>query len=401
MLALEPESAAVHCQHEAKVAIKGSQYLVRAKKYLVVDIGGGTADIASHRIVGDRIEEIAPPAGNFWGGTTVNEEFSKFLQDFVDDPEFSLYIENSSTEKQTRHKVDLNKLLYTTFEAQKRRFGSGEVCKSYIVKFPRSFVQLYEDSLVRKGISLNSKGDVSVKVEDDGEVMRITDSKMKEFFQPAIDGIMDLIESYLRENKIASTIDTIYWVGGFGGCEYLRNQLEALIETTFRGCTYQFPVPPEPELAVTLGVTVSHYDPSIALKRKADATYGTGNFDAVLHCPHFKESDEKLNSFHAFVKRGEEICTNEVFVMTFSAREKDQKTATFPVYATFQKDVRSTTDKDVHKLGEVTVDMGGCGLDREIELVCDITHTEIHVQARDKTSGNVQTVVVDFLSSGK
>ena len=386
------------------MAIKGSQYVVRAKKHLVVDIGGGTADIASHRIVGGCIEEIAPPAGNFWGGTTVNEEFSKFLQDFVDDPDFSRYIENSSPEIQTRHKVDLNKVLYTTFETQKRRFGSGEVCKSYIVKFPRSFVKLYEDSLVSKGISLNSKGDMSVKVEDDGEVMRITESKMKEFFQPALDGIMNLIESYLWENKIASTIDTIYWVGGFGGCEYLRNQLETVIQTTFRGCTYQFPVPPEPELAVTLGVTVSHHDTSITLKMKADATYGTGNFDAVLHCPHFKESDEEhqqLNSFHAFVKHGDEICTNEVFVMTFTAREKDQKSATFPVYATFQKDVRSTTDEDVHKLGEVTVALGGCGLDRVIELVCDITHTEIHVQARDTTSGNVQTVVLDFLSSGK
>ena len=386
------------------MAIKGSQYLVRAKRYLIVDIGGGTADIASHRIVGGCIEEIAPPTGNFWGGTTVNEEFSKFLQDFVDDPEFSRYIENSSPEIQMRHKIDLNKLLYTTFETQKRRFGSGEVCKNYIVKFPRSFVKLYEDPLVSKGISLNSKGDMSVKVEDDGEVMRITDSKMKEFFQPALDGIMNLIESYLRENKIASTIDTIYWVGGFGGCEYLRNQLETVIQTTFQGCTYQFPVPPEPELAVTLGVTVSHNDPSITLKRKVDATYGTGNFDAVLHYPHFKESDEEhqqLNSFHAFVKHGDEICTNKVFVMTFTTREKNQKSATFPVYATFQKDVRSTTVEDVHKLGEVTVALGGSGLDRVIELVCDITHTEIHVQARDTTSGNVQTVVVDFLSSGK
>ena len=107
----EPESAAIHCRLKAKVAGKGEQYLVNAEKYLVVDIGGGTVDIASHGIVEGCIEELARPAGNFWGGTTVNEEFSKFLQEFVGDPEFSRYFGSGTLVNDTRHKVDLNKLL--------------------------------------------------------------------------------------------------------------------------------------------------------------------------------------------------------------------------------------------------------------------------------------------------
>ena len=252
--------------------------MVSAKTYLVVDIGGGTVDIASHGIVGGSIEEIATPAGNFWGGTTVNEEFSKFLQKFVGDPEFSRYLENRSPEDQARHKADLNKLLYTTFEKQKKRFGSCETQDSYTVEFPHTFSKVYEDSLVKKGRALNEKGDMSVEVEDDGTVMRICDSKMKEFFQLAIDGIMNLIETHLRENKIARTIDTIYWVGGFGGCKYLRNQLEKLIGKEFQGCTYHFPVPPEPELAVIRGATTFRCDPSIVTKKKPDSE----DFDPVL-----------------------------------------------------------------------------------------------------------------------
>ena len=77
---------------------------------------------------------------------------------------------------------------------------------------------------------VNSKGEKSVRVEDDGTRMRIHDSRMKEFFKPAVDGITNLIKSYLGENKIASTIDTIYWVGGFGGCKYLHNELEVFIK---------------------------------------------------------------------------------------------------------------------------------------------------------------------------
>ena len=269
-LALEPESAAIHCQHKATEAGRGSERVLRAKNYLVVDIGGGTVDIASHKLVGGRIEELAPPAGNFWGGTTVNEEFSKFLQQFVDDPEFSRYIEKSSPKSQIQHKADLNKLIYTRFEFQKKRFGSLENCDSFTVEFPRSFLKMYQGFLVEKGSALNSEVEISAEVEEDGAVMRIYNSKMKEFFQPAIDEIMKLITSYLLENKIARVIDTIYWVGGFGGCKYLRKQLEIAIRTKFHGCAYHFPVPPEPEFAVIQGAHAFCCNPNIVPKRKPD-----------------------------------------------------------------------------------------------------------------------------------
>ena len=138
---------------------------------------------------------------------------------------------------------------------------------------------------MKKGRALNKKGDKSVEVEDDGTMTRICNSKMKEFFQPAVDRIMNLIESHLRDNKIARTIDTIYWVGGFGGCKYLRNRLESVIGEEFQGCTYHFPVPPEPELAVIRGATTFRCDPSIVAKRKADSE----DFDPAL----FPKKDEK------------------------------------------------------------------------------------------------------------
>ena len=127
-----------------KEAGKGLEFVVRPERYLVVDIGGSTVDIASHRIVDNHIEEIAPPASNFWGGATVNDEFSKFLQEFVDDPKFSCYIVKCSPENQTRHKVDLNELIYTQFEKPKRWFGSLQASNSYIVEFPRSFLKMYQ-----------------------------------------------------------------------------------------------------------------------------------------------------------------------------------------------------------------------------------------------------------------
>ena len=273
---MEPESAAIHCRRTATEAGKGAEYVVKAQSYIVIDIGGGTVDIASHAIIGGKIEEITTPAGNFWGGTTVNEKFAEFLEEFVGDPDFSRYIENSSPEIQAQHKADLIKLLYTRFETQKRRFGSGEPGKSYILEFPHSFFKLYEDSLVKKGRELESKGDGSVQMEDDGAVMRIHESKMAEFFQPAIDEITKLIGKHLQENKSACLLDTIYWVGGFGGCKYLRSQLEKAIKEKFQHCNYHFPVPPQPEFAVIRGATAFRCDPSIVRKRKSDDAISGG-----------------------------------------------------------------------------------------------------------------------------
>ena len=348
-------------------------------------------DIASYRIGNDHIEEIAPPAGNLRGGMTVNEHFSAILQKFVKDEEFSRYIGKGSPEKQAQHKADLNELIYTRFEKEKRRFGSGDNSKSYFLEFPHSFFKLYEDTLV-----LKSKGDMSVQVGKDGAVMQISNSKMAEIFQSTIDSITNLIIKYIHENNLGPHLDTIYWVGDFGGCKYLHCQLKTVIKRTFPDLKCHFSVPPEPHLAVIRGATTFRCHPSIVRKKKADATYGTGDFDAVLCCPNTNENNR---AFHAFVKSGDDIDMNKVFVMNFTALEKE--IAAFPLYATFQKDVRYTTDKNVHKLGEVSIDMGGYGLDREIELACDITSNEIHVRVRDRASRNEQKIVVDYLSSSK
>ena len=245
------------------MAGKAPEFELDPKSYIVIDIGGGTVDIASHSIAEGHIVEIAIPAGNFWGGTTVNNEFSKFLQEFVEDPEFSQYVKRGTIEEQTRHKADLSRLLYgnTGFESQKMRFGSGEGHNSYYFEFPHSFWRLYREKL-KRGQQLNSKE--GVQVDDEGAVMRIRDSKMAEFFQPAIREIKNLIKLHLEKNNLAQTIDTIYWVGGFGGCKYLRNQLETFFE-------YNFPVPPEPNLAVILGATAFRCEPGIVAKRKTDA----------------------------------------------------------------------------------------------------------------------------------
>ena len=406
-LALEPESAAIHCRRAAKEAGKNAEFR-KAKNYLVVDIGGGTVDIATHALVGEHIEELAPSAGNFWGGTTVNEAFQDFLEDFVDDPDFSKYTQVGDKVKTSRHKADLNKLCFQTFELHKQHFGNDEDIDSYLIEFPRSFWKVYGDKLAEKGRKLKA-GKSNVLIEDDGADMRLFSSKMEELFRPTVNGISTLLEKHIKPNLI-DAIDTIYWAGGFGGCKYLRRKLEEKLAATFRSKRFHFAIPPRPELAVIRGATAFRLDPNVVGKRRADATYGTScakRFDDSRHRPDYKYWDKAeqeywcKNLFSTFVEKGETICSDEVFSKDYSVSSSDVYTMTIGIYSSQHQDTRYKTEDGVYRLGEISVTVGGSGLHRKVEVLFDITHTEIQVRARDKTCGYESKVVVDFLSDSK
>ena len=103
-------SVAIYCDHKA---VSGSH------AFLVVDIGEFAVHIASYCTIGGCIKQLGLPASNSWGGRTVNEEFSHFLQEFVDDEGFKCYVGNHSSKKQVRHKADLNRLLTPNLSPKK------------------------------------------------------------------------------------------------------------------------------------------------------------------------------------------------------------------------------------------------------------------------------------------
>lgn len=420
-LALEPESAAIHCRQVGKRASQSAQYAIHARNYLVLDIGGGTVDIATHGIINDHMEELVGATGNGWGGTKVNEAFSEFLQEFVDDPKFSRYIGEPSTSaeqmgdqdeaecKRARNVADLNYLLYTTFESQKVKFGSRDECRfDFKVRLPYTFWALYQDDIARRGRELSEQGSNGIRLQDEGQNMRISPEKMAEFFQPAVTGIKNEITCHLSSKPkgfqpLGNIIDTIYWVGAFGGSKLLRRELEGILGKK----RYHYSLPLEPEYAVIRGAMAFRCTPMIVGKRKADATYGIATnleFNPRLHRDTYKwwSCDEQKwmcgKIFGAFVEKGESICTNEVFAATFMPCCKDQTSMRIRVLSSTDTDVKYTDDPNVSEVATLNIEMGGNGLDREVEVVFDITHTEIQIRAYDKTSGKEVKAVADFLS---
>ncbi|XP_062612940.1 heat shock 70 kDa protein 12A-like [Saccostrea cucullata] len=83
-IALEPEAASMYCQHLPDH--RSSGYLSeRGTKYMIIDIGGGTADITVHENLGDgRLRELHAATGGACGGTAMDAEYNKMLTEILE-----------------------------------------------------------------------------------------------------------------------------------------------------------------------------------------------------------------------------------------------------------------------------------------------------------------------------
>jgi molecular chaperone DnaK (HSP70) len=79
LLALEPEAACLACESQ-------STHLKSGDEFMVLDCGGGTVDITLHSVKTAKplaLDEIAVPSGGPWGGTCVDREFEKFIEEII------------------------------------------------------------------------------------------------------------------------------------------------------------------------------------------------------------------------------------------------------------------------------------------------------------------------------
>ena len=414
-LALEPESAAIFCQNmsqQQKATYCTATLPFTAGSYLVVDIGGGTVDISALRVSSrsdGNIEVIHPPTGSDFGGTRVNKEFETFLENAVNDPGFSRYIDTDNPTANAKHKADLNHLIRTTFEKQKRLFGSkGHAGTKVVVQLPYTFLAVYRDDL-QNGLRQYSESEIKLQRQE----LRISRSMMVHFFQPIVDGILRNVAQALQDVEVK--IETIYLVGGFGGCRYIYQAISEKF-----GDQYKYITPAEPDYAIVRGAVLFRQNPEFVHSRKIDATYGIrirARFESLIHDPEYKfiDDDDKQmcsNLFSTIVERGDIISTDEVLCKTYYPVYHNQKRMTVHVYSSFEKDIwyvtgkrgkgeRSIQKAEVHQIGTFTVDMPILTGDtsRKVDVTFDFSHTEIQAKGYDRTSQNEVKIVLDFLSS--
>ncbi|XP_011402430.1 PREDICTED: heat shock 70 kDa protein 12A-like [Amphimedon queenslandica] len=414
-LALEPEAAALYSQETVVEQIKGqpsAAAISRPTEYMVIDAGGGTIDITAHIEVDGGIVVQNIPSGNTWGGTQVNEAFSKLLQEIVSDPGFEKFIASGD---HTKNRATLIKIVYIEFEKQKVLFGQGKIIKEIAVELPRNFVRFYEKVLVKQATKMSG---TEFKPDDNDTLFideSVTESKL---FGPVIQGIIDCTLAAI--DKIDNCPNTFYLVGAFGGCKYVHEKVSAAIKSHYQSkghkgtCTVI--VPPTPQLAVATGAAMWRKNPEKFKARRVDATYGIGAsfpFDPKKHNEAYKYYNEEQKEykcdyiFSIFLEKGELAKADEVVTITLSPRYSADTRMCINIYSTLQLGIQYYTDEKkkliVTAIGKLDIDIPNPDnlprSDRKVDITMDFSGTEIQAKAHYCVTGKEVKIVCDFLST--
>ena len=414
VLALEPECAAFYCLQlrSDKLAnhcrVKSLDHSI-SKSYMVLDIGGGTVDIAVYNSQSNNtFESVLPPTGNDWGGTKVNEEYSKLLQKIVQDPEFKSFCGVPQQEAQNQAVITTH--IYHDFEFSKNSFGkSTKKERRMTLRLHRKIVDFYSPEKIQEGIAELKDARIQLNGAD---LLVIQFSKVEELFAPAIRGILDCIDIAIAKSPVA--INTVYLVGGFGGCPYVFNKLKEFDKLS----NLCIVTPKDYHVAVVKGAIIFQQNPHTMHSRVSSAYYGlqaTVKYDPQKHDRRRKRYDLKReytvtdNAFEVIVQKYQKVRYDEVLVFPSFATPLSEKSdkVELQLFKTYKDGVAYTRNPNgelcegVEEIGKLELDIPPSTLpleSRTITLKVHIGGPELYFQGKNDETEEKVHCMIDFLS---
>ncbi|XP_045203507.2 heat shock 70 kDa protein 12A-like isoform X2 [Mercenaria mercenaria] len=381
LLALEPEAASLFCKKEL-----GIDKVPTGCRYLVLDLGGGTADITCHEVNTDgTLKELHPPTGGDFGGTTIDNAFLNVL----------IRIFGTDIITQFKRKF-MNEYweLMSAFELKKRKFdGTGRV----VLKFPVQMLELYKENVgetVEESL-LNSNLAKSIEFKH-GKVF-ITETLMKELFNSALTKITNKTLELLT---VVSNINCIMLVGGFSESLYLQNVLKEYFDNLI--------IPNEPVAAVLKGAVIYGHETKAISSRKCRYTYGIARmikFDPEKHIGRKKVRMGGFaycdDSFSKHIEIGTEVSVHT----PEKAREREyfpsvaeQKQAVLEVYKSERRDPMFTDEEGCEFVGLIKVDIDPKGnIWSKLKVRMIFGGTELFTEVTDVKNDMITKGSVNFI----
>ncbi|XP_061173861.1 heat shock 70 kDa protein 12A-like [Saccostrea echinata] len=394
MICLEPEAASVYCKYLPLERLEQDatlHALQPGRRFVVVDAGGGTIDMAVQEVTDDnKLQEIDHVQGGNWGGIYVDKEFEKVIEDIVSEPILEAYRLN--------HTSDYIELL-RFFEKKKRQTQNSTVRLSV----PASLLTYVQDNLNKTISQTTEKSEENRDIKWRREKMQMPPSNYQRLFDNVIMQIAQQVEKIMNSECNRGT-DLILMVGGFSECDLLQRR----IKESFPRC--KVVTPSEAGLSVLKGAVLYGHDPTIIKGRAAKYTYGVAinrPFDAKIHPKSKKELIHgKLyckDVFDLHVKRGKIISIHQPPVKkSYVPLYPEQSSAAIRVYASKGSVPQYTDEENCKYLGVLTVNMPNVekGLDRKVSALLRFGGTELTVEGIDETSGEKVELQLDFLAGG-
>ncbi|XP_056013062.1 heat shock 70 kDa protein 12A-like [Ostrea edulis] len=392
-IALEPEAASIYCQYMYleqeydKDPDSTFQKQVKEKsKYMVVDLGGGTADITVHKQADDgTLEELLPATGGPLGGTSVDDEYADFLET----------IGGKGVLKKFKERCMEDHLsIFRDFETAKRAYTGTKVR----IKIPVHFDRLIKENKTKGSISKALRNSqYKDQVTYMNNKLALEPSVFEDLFKKAVDGISNFIENILAR-KSFEDVKTIIMVGGFSECSLIQNA----IKTKFS--SYRIITPTEAGLAVIKGAVYFGHVPNAISRRVSRYTYGIQSWPE--YTPEIDPPSKKINVngsirckdvFFPVVRRGEQIPVGFRKSQVFQSLKPHQSEMECAIYVSDQENPRFVDDENCRQLGILKVPLPRGFGSAEIEETIIFGETEIEFAAQQIGSGKVLETSFDML----
>lgn len=389
--ALESEAASIWCQN-ISLSSSGKKCAINipGTKYMVCDLGGGTADITVHESTRNgKLKELHKASGGDWGGTQVDRCFMHMLSTVMG--------QNALQRFSKEYLYDFFDLL-RDFETTKRTI-SNKTKGKVSIKLPMALREISNEEQVARvnfweTIKSSSYGD---KVEVKGDKMRLNVQLARDMFQEPIRRLCQHIKDLL-DTPILCDITAILMVGGFSECELVQDA----VTEAFPKKTVIFPF--NSGLAVLNGAVLYGHMPGIVESRISHFTYGlqaTVDFDPDIHPPDKKvivNGVEKCKDiFRIYVEKGQEV--NVGYTVTDKVQPSTEGASmTFNIYTSHEQAPKFVTDRTCKLLGKFHIRLlrGKNAEERAFERSLVFGDTELMLKVKHLRTGEVVKKYFNF-----
>ncbi|KAK3604535.1 hypothetical protein CHS0354_000357 [Potamilus streckersoni] len=276
-IALEPEAASLYCQYlpvDKFCTQKGQMHFgatPTGTKYMVLDLGGGTADITVHeKLRGGKLKEVAKASGGPWGGTAVDAAFFKLLVDLVGNPAMTTF--------QKEQKYDFLDL-FREFESAKRNLTATTTDK-ITIKLPVSLQELCKATKKCTFKECVEKSSYSNQIKLISDKMRFDPELVRDLFRQVTDKIVDHVEGLLKKSP---DVSMILMVGGFSESGFVQDVIRSKFQDKMK---MKVIIPREAGISVLNGAVIFGWKPEIIEARVLRYTYGiktSPEFNGDIH----------------------------------------------------------------------------------------------------------------------
>ncbi|KAL3863755.1 hypothetical protein ACJMK2_005492 [Sinanodonta woodiana] len=390
-IALEPEVASMYCKAKARTQVNSatnqdSEPFQPGTKYLVLDLGGGTADITCHEIQEDgNLAELHQATGGDYGGNNVDDEFRQFLT-----KTFGTNVMSQFKDQYLEEYLEL----FNAFDRKKRLFN----CNTETVTLSCPvLLEIYKRTSAADMKVDNTNCELLSNVQFEHGKIRIGNSLFSSFFDQTLSNIIHLVSDLLHK---VPDLSYIVMVGGFSESRYVYNRMQEMFTTKVLR-------PDEPSGAVMKGAVLFGDCHTIITRRISKYSYGIARmvkFKPGFHPPEKKRIIDGFayvdDIFNKHIEIGQSIAIGQdVECQEYFPAQNGLTQAVLEVYASKDKSTWFVTDEGCFFVGLLKINLSKYSDHKQWPLHVKIRFggTELVVEVLEVKTKEVLTAVVDFL----